>query len=147
MAFDEKKEREKLQSIFNKLPKNEKLLTEGLISNASFMICELEKLQNQISGSGEVEQYLHGKGQHGNIVSAATKSYLQMQKNYVQTINALAKLIPAINEEESRSFLEKSIFGRKAAMEDVLLEFQEKDDAELMERVKKRLAAKKADEN
>lgn len=150
MAFDEKKEKEKLQGIFEKLPENMKLLTEGLVCNASFMICELEKLQNQISGSGEVEQYLHGKGQSGNIMSAATKSYLQMQKNYVQTINALAKLIPAIDEEEHKNFWDEELQNQRDAKKDALKEFvdqQEEDtnDSEMMERIKNKFAEKRKD--
>lgn len=150
MAFDEKKEKEKLQGIFEKLPENMKLLTEGLVCNASFMICELEKLQNQISGSGEVEQYLHGKGQSGNIMSAATKSYLQMQKNYVQTINALAKLIPAIDEEEHKDFFYGALQNQREVKKDALKEFvdqQEEDtnDSEMMERIKNKFAEKRKD--
>lgn len=150
MAFDEKKEKEKLQGIFEKLPENMKLLTEGLVCNASFMICELEKLQNQISGSGEVEQYLHGKGQSGNIMSAATKSYLQMQKNYVQTINALAKLIPAIDEEEHKNFWDEELQNQRDAKKDALKEFVDQqeeytNDSEMMERIKNKFAEKRKD--
>lgn len=152
MAFDEKKEMKKLKGIFDKLPEKTKLLTEGLVCNASFMICELEKLQNQISGSGEVEQYLHGKGQSGNIMSAATKSYLQMQKNYVQTINALAKLIPAIDEEESRTAFENVLMENRKARECALQEFdgieedeEDEEDREMMDRLRKRFEEKRKD--
>ena len=75
------------------------------------MISELDKLQNQISGSGEVEQYLHGKGQSGNIMSAATKSYLQMQKNYIQTINSLAKLLPDVEKAEAEDSFNNFLYG------------------------------------
>lgn len=144
MMFEEQKEREKLNRIFERLPENAKLLTEGLICNASFMICELEKLQNQIAGSGEVEQYLHGKGQSGNIMSAATKSYLQMQKNYVQTINALTKLLPEVEEEDEFLRFVNSMGERQPHREEVLKEFStdadnELAEAEMMERVRPKL--------
>lgn len=103
--FNEKKEKAKLKKIFDKLPENKKLLTEGLICNASFMIVELERLQCQIADAGEVEQYQHGKGQSGNIMSAAAKSYVQIQKSYLATINSLAKMLPKENTPEEDEFL------------------------------------------
>lgn len=101
--FNEKKEKAKLKKIFDKLPENKKLIAEGLICNASFMIVELERLQCEIAEAGEVEQYQHGQGQSGNIMSAAAKSYVQIQKSYLATINSLSKMLPKDEDSDERA--------------------------------------------
>ena len=107
MQFNEKNKKKKLMEIFEQLPEEKRLLVEGLVFNASFMIVELEKLQKVISESGETEAYLHGKGQSGRIMSADTKAYVNLQKTYLSTINSLVKLLPkeSADKDELMSWL------------------------------------------
>ncbi|MCR4928987.1 MAG: hypothetical protein K5988_03215 [Lachnospiraceae bacterium] len=99
--FDEKTEREKLNLIFQKLPENRKRFAEGLTANASFMICELQKLQEDIIANGIVEKYQNGANQYGNKESVSFSAFCKLQKNYVSTMNALSKLLPKAEEEEN----------------------------------------------
>ena len=68
----------------------------------------------------------------------------------MQTINALAKLIPAIDEEEHKNFWDEELQNQRDAKKDALKEFvdqQEEDtnDSEMMERIKNKFAEKRKD--
>lgn len=100
--FSAQEEQEKLKDIVQKLPETRRRLAEGLIFNCSWMLPELEKMQNQISIDGWTEQYKHGENQNGTKMSALANAYLSLQKNYGATINKLVGMIPkSITEEEA----------------------------------------------
>lgn len=89
-----KKERERLNEIFEDLPENKKGLIAPLIENSAFMKVTLEDLKEEIDRNGCTEEYKNGNNQYGVKVSAATQAYNTMIKNYNTVNERLEKVLP-----------------------------------------------------
>lgn len=94
MQFDSKKELKKLNKIIRNIPNDKKELVEGLIADASFMACELEKLRTYISENGWSEEYKNGENQYGKKSSVEADTYIKMQKSYQAIIRQLTDFLP-----------------------------------------------------
>ena len=92
--FDAKKEKKKLQKIAEKLTSSRTgPAYERMITDASFMAEQLQKLQEAIAVAGWTERYEHGGGQSGNKQSAAGNAYLALSKQYRETMRMLMEAV------------------------------------------------------
>lgn len=109
-----KKEKQKLNKLFSKIPKDKKSLAEGLISQAVFMIGTLAELQESIENDGAIELFEQG-AQKLLREHPAAKLYNTMIKNYSTVCKQLFDLLPSdepkppevTEEEELLSFIKK----------------------------------------
>lgn len=89
-----KKETNKLNKLFEELPKNKKKMAEKLIENAAFMSITLDELKEDIKKYGVKETYVNGKDQFGFKESVESKTYGTMVKNYMSIIKQLNDMLP-----------------------------------------------------
>lgn len=88
-----KKEINKYKKICKDVDENQQKLAEKLIENAAFMAILLQDLQTDINENGITEKYSNGSNQSGVRISAATKVYNSLIKNYNQTIKQIADIL------------------------------------------------------
>ena len=98
--FEVEKEKKKLSQIIGNIPKNKQKLVEGLIADASFMACQLEKLRNHILEHGYTMEYKNGENQYGQKVSVEADMYIKMQKSYASVIRQLSEYVENKNNVE-----------------------------------------------
>ena len=86
--------KEELLKLYSEIPENKKTLAEKLIDRASFLMVSLEDLENFINENGYVDFYKNGANQHGLKKSPQAELYTNWQKNFQNSIDGLAKLLP-----------------------------------------------------
>lgn len=92
--LDINREKKKLERIIKDIPKDKQELVEGLISDASFMACELESLRLHIIENGWSEPYQNGANQKGKKQSVEADTYIKLQKQYSSVIRQLTDFLP-----------------------------------------------------
>lgn len=89
-----KKEKARLEKIFNGIAPDKKILCEKLIGNAAFMAITLELLQEDINLNGPVITGINGNGFEVTSENPAQKSYNTMINRYGAVIKQLEELLP-----------------------------------------------------
>ena len=89
-----KAEQDRLLELFQDLDENELKVTEGLISQASFLLVTLEDLQLSIIQNGAVGEYKNGANQFGTKQSAELQAYNTTMRTYNAVVNKLLKIVP-----------------------------------------------------
>lgn len=89
-----KKERDKLNKLFQDIPKDNKTLCEGLINNAAFMFVTLNELQEEVKQHGAMIKATSGNGFEIIKDNPAYKAYNTMISRYTVIIKQLSDLLP-----------------------------------------------------
>ena len=89
-----KKERDKLNGLFQNIPKDSKTLCEGLINNAAFMFVTLNELQEEVKQHGAMLKATSGNGFEIVKDNPAYKAYNTMISRYTVIIKQLSDLLP-----------------------------------------------------
>ena len=92
-----KKERDKLNRLFQNIPKDSKTLCEGLINNAAFMFVTLNELQEEVKQNGAMLKATSGNGFEIVKDNPAYKAYNTMISRYTVIIKQLSDLLPGDN--------------------------------------------------
>ncbi|MGE5585732.1 MAG: hypothetical protein ACM309_09440 [Bacillota bacterium] len=95
-----KKELNKLNRIFKRLPKDKQRLVEGLKQQAAFMVATLTELQEMLSTEGAVELFEQGQ-QRMLREHPAAKTYNAMIRNYSTVCKQLLELLPDEQTKEA----------------------------------------------
>ena len=88
------KEKKRLHDIFKDLPKNKKETVSGLIDNASFMLVQMQLMQDRINEEGVTIKYQNGENQWGYKKSPDVETYNSFIKQYTTIIKQLVDLLP-----------------------------------------------------
>lgn len=99
-----------ISKIIKELSPAKQELAQKLLSKASFMELELEKLQEIITEKGWTETYQNGANQYGIKKSTEGDVYNTMIKNYTAVI---AKLNDIVKEESQQTADELMDFLKK----------------------------------
>lgn len=89
-----KKEKTKLNAIYNKLDTKTKKSVSTLIEEAAFMGASLYELRKIINKKGYTEEYQNGQNQKGIKKCSEIEIYNTMIKNYMACIKQLTDLLP-----------------------------------------------------
>lgn len=93
------REETRLQAIFAKLPKDEKLLALGLIQRAAYMRVTLEDYEKDINEGGSVELFRQKEDAPAfERVRPVAQLYNTLNKNYQVIMKQLADLLPKGDE-------------------------------------------------
>lgn len=93
-----KKEKKRLNEIFQNIDGERKKTIEKLIEDASFMAVMLEETRLIIARDGILEAYQNGENQKGIKKSSAVEVYDKMVNTYSRVIKQLCDLIQDNNE-------------------------------------------------
>lgn len=86
-----KKEKKKLQKIFESIDENKKKVIDSLIDRAAFIIVSLVEIEEELNETGWTEEYKNGQNQSGIKKSAAADVHISLAKN----LTAIMKLLLA----------------------------------------------------
>jgi hypothetical protein len=89
-----KKEKERLEEIFQDLEPNKLKTCAALIDRAAFITVSLEDLEAQINETSWTEYYQNGDKQSGWKKSAAADVHISLTKNLNAIIKQLLELVP-----------------------------------------------------
>lgn len=89
-----RKEKERLQEIFDGLDENKLKTCQALIDRAAFITVSLQDLETQLNETGWVEFYQNGKNQSGFKKAAAADVHISLTKNLNAIIKQLLDLVP-----------------------------------------------------
>ena len=89
-----KKEKKRLEEIFENIETNRSKLVESLIADAAFQRVTLEETREIISRDGVIEVYQNGANQRGIKKSSAFEVYDKMVNTYSKIIKQLCDLLP-----------------------------------------------------
>ena len=97
-----KKEKKRLEEIFENIETNKSKLVESLINDAAFQRVTLEETREIIQRDGIIEEYQNGANQKGIKKSAAVEVYDKLVNTYSKVIKQLRDLLPEkVNWSES----------------------------------------------
>lgn len=97
-----KKEKKRLEEIFENIETNKSKLVESLINDAAFQRVTLEETREIIQRDGIIEEYQNGANQKGIKKSAAVEVYDKLVNTYSKVIKQLCDLLPEkVNWSES----------------------------------------------
>lgn len=89
-----KREKERLEEIFQDLEENKLSTCLALIDRAAFITISLEDLETQLNLTGWVEEYQNGENQSGLKKAAAADVHISLTKNLNAIIKQLLELVP-----------------------------------------------------
>ncbi len=89
-----KKEKERLEEIFQDLEPNKLNTCAALIDRAAFITVSLEDLEDQLNETGWVETYQNGENQSGMKKAAAADVHISLTKNLNAIVKQLLELVP-----------------------------------------------------
>lgn len=95
-----KKERTKLNAIYNKLDTKTKKAVSTLVDEAAFMAASLYELKKIINEKGYTEEYQNGQNQKGIKKCSEVEIYNTIIKNYMSCIRQLTDLLPKQKEKD-----------------------------------------------
>lgn len=93
-----KTEKARLEKLYETLPPARKAVAEGLISNAAFMLVELEDLAEDLAKNGWTEKFSQGDQKPYDRARPQGQSYNSISGNYQKIIKQLDAMLP---KEES----------------------------------------------
>ena len=94
-----KREKDRLEEIFQGLEKNKLDTCAALIDRAAFITISLEDLEEQLNETGWVETYQNGESQFGLKKSAAADVHISLTKNLNAIMKQLLDLVPPAQKE------------------------------------------------
>ena len=89
-----KKEKARLNKLFEDLEPNKLQTCQALIDRAAFITISLEDLETQLNEIGWTEYYQNGETQSGWKKSAAADVHISLTKNLNTIIKQLLELVP-----------------------------------------------------
>lgn len=89
-----KKEKARLNKLFEDLEPNKLQTCQALIDRAAFITVSLEDLETQLNEIGWTEYYQNGETQSGWKKSAAADVHISLTKNLNTIIKQLLELVP-----------------------------------------------------
>lgn len=89
-----KKEKKRLEEIFQDLEPNKLKTCAALIDRAAFITVSLEDLEAQLNETGWVETYQNGENQSGLKKAAAADVHISLTKNLNAIVKQLLELVP-----------------------------------------------------
>lgn len=89
-----KKEKKRLQEIFQDLEPNKLDTCQALIDRAAFITVSLQDLEWLLNESGWVEPYQNGENQSGMKKAAAADVHISLTKNLNAIMKQLLDLVP-----------------------------------------------------
>jgi hypothetical protein len=89
-----KREKERLEEIFQDLEANKLSTCRALIDRAAFITISLEDLETQLNLTGWVEEYQNGENQSGLKKAAAADVHISLTKNLNAIMKQLLDLVP-----------------------------------------------------
>ena len=104
-------EKKRLWEFYKKLSGHRRALAEKLIDRASNQLVMVEDLEEYVREHGYTEEYTNGKDQAGKKQSSEMQVYLQLSRQYNQTIKQLDDMLPAdpveTKHDELAEFIQK----------------------------------------
>ena len=94
-----KREKDRLEEIFQGLEKNKLDTCAALIDRAAFITISLEHLEEELNETGWVETYQNGESQFGMKKSAAADVHISLTKNLNAIMKQLLDLVPPAQKE------------------------------------------------
>lgn len=94
-----KREKKRLEKIFQGLEKNKLDTCAALIDRAAFITISLEDLEEELNETGWVETYQNGESQFGMKKSAAADVHISLTKNLNAIMKQLLDLVPPAQKE------------------------------------------------
>ena len=94
-----KREKDRLEEIFQGLEKNKLDTCAALIDRAAFITISLEDLEEELNETGWVETYQNGESQFGMKKSAAADVHISLTKNLNAIMKQLLDLVPPAQKE------------------------------------------------
>ena len=94
-----KREKDRLEEIFQGLEKNKLDTCAALIDRAAFITISLEDLEEELNETGWVETYQNGESQFGMKKSAAADVHISLTKNVNAIMKQLLDLVPPAQKE------------------------------------------------
>lgn len=94
-----KREKDRLEEIFQGLEKNKLETCAALIDRAAFITISLEDLEEELNETGWVETYQNGESQFGMKKSAAADVHISLTKNLNAIMKQLLDLVPPAQKE------------------------------------------------
>ena len=88
------KEKKRLWQFYKKLSGHRKALAEKLVARASCQLVMIEDLELHIRENGYVEEYTNGANQRGKKQSSEMQVYVQLSRQYNQTLKQLDDMLP-----------------------------------------------------
>ena len=89
-----KRERERLNGIFQDLEENKLRTCDALLDRAAFITISLEDLEDGLNKTGWTEEYQNGEHQSGMKKSAAADVHISLTKNLNAIMKQLLELVP-----------------------------------------------------
>ena len=89
-----RREKKRLQEIFQDLEVNKLDTCRALIDRAAFITISLQDLEEMLNESGWVESYQNGENQSGMKKSAAADVHISLTKNLNAIMKQLLDLVP-----------------------------------------------------
>ena len=94
-----KREKKRLEKIFQGLEKNKLDTCAALIDRAAFITISLEDLEEELNETGWVETYQNGESQFGMKKSPAADVHISLTKNLNAIMKQLLDLVPPAQKE------------------------------------------------
>ena len=98
-----KREKNRLQEIFQDLEPNKLHTCSALIDRAAFIRISLEDLEEQLNATGWIEPYQNGENQSGMKKAAAADVHISLTKNLNAIVKQLLDLVPPAQKESRLS--------------------------------------------
>lgn len=94
-----RREKKRLQAIFQDLEPNKLRTCQALIDRAAFITISLQDLEEQLNETGWVETYQNGENQIGLKKAAAADVHISLTKNLNAIVKQLLDLAPPAQKE------------------------------------------------
>lgn len=94
-----RKERKRLQKVFEGLEPNKLETVDALIDRAAYITVSLQELEEQLNRDGWIEEYYNGRNQSGVKKSAAAEVHISLTKNLSTIMKQLLDLVPPAQKE------------------------------------------------
>ena len=98
-----KNELDRINTVFNVVPEEERTVIDPLLQNYAFMKVTLEDLQEEILREGIAETYQNGRNQSGQKENSKLKSYNRLIKNFESVTKTVMKYLPGDSEVKNKS--------------------------------------------
>lgn len=98
-----KNELDRINTVFDVVPEEERTVIDPLLQNYAFMKVTLEDLQEEILREGIAETYQNGRNQSGQKENSKLKSYNRLIKNFESVTKTVMKYLPGDSQIKDKS--------------------------------------------